>query len=243
MPSASPQTTPEAQASFVIPIVDRVQALIEELYDVVCPVRVGDFLVDEEVRRKLPGAQLHLPEQLFVGGAVAPELGEADEKTDLVDDTVDVALYVDEDILALLAHDDPFVRLHPGNLEPFCVLTEGVSHFVFLAWRLGAGLDISALELELQAELDKFCACVLLLDRQPAKELSPQRLWRQLFVHYELQTGLSADEVSRYHTASRAAGRMARSLLAQLPARAQAGVLRGARSFCRRSLAEKLRGS
>lgn len=210
-------------------VLARLQQEIESLYDVALPLAVDDFLVDPQVREQMPGAQLHLPEQLFVRA-------DADE--------VDVALYVDPDVLAQLAADDPFARLHAGNLESFCIAAEGVSHFVFLAWRLGQRSDVTALELELQAEVDKFCLCTMLSATQAHTPYDARLLWRQLFERYELQPGLGAEEVARYRAASRAAGRIARSMLAGEGRQVRPKLLRAqSRLWCRRPLTDKLRAS
>src|SRR5215472_3890111 len=43
-----------------------------------------------------------------------------------------------------------------GPLDPLCQIIEGVSHFVYLADRARAEREATQLELELQAEVDKF---------------------------------------------------------------------------------------
>jgi hypothetical protein len=96
-------------------------------------------------------------------------------------------------------------RLGDGYLQ----LIEGVSHFVLLAERIRTGLPTSQLELELQAEVDKW----VLLD-QPLR-LEPHRLSR---LHARLYSGAtylhSEDSVEgqRYRLATAMAARFTRHL-------------------------------
>src|SRR6202030_239021 len=48
----------------------------------------------------------------------------------------------------------------------YCTALEGVSHFVYSTWRLGRDLPVSLLELETQAEVDKYAVTVFLLADQ-----------------------------------------------------------------------------
>ena len=55
-------------------------------------------------------------------------------------------------------------------MEDYWTALEGVSHFVYFAWNAGYDKPVSILELEMQAEIDKYIATFTLLRRQ-----SPQR--------------------------------------------------------------------
>ncbi|MEZ4270575.1 MAG: hypothetical protein R3C68_03810 [Myxococcota bacterium] len=59
-------------------------------------------------------------------------------------DGLELALYIRADIVTGLEHDSPWERLHSGNLEPYCIALEGVSHFVFLAYRAGLDRPVTA---------------------------------------------------------------------------------------------------
>src|ERR1700722_19758017 len=96
------------------------QKTIQQLHDVELELDVDAYVVDDDVRREIPGAREGLPEQLFV--------------RDNGQDDLEIALHIAPDIMARLDKDDPHTRLHGGNLEDFCIALEGVSHFVFLAW-------------------------------------------------------------------------------------------------------------
>ena len=208
-------------------VLRRLSRDLQALHDLELDLDVVDFLVDDQVRAALPGAQLQLPEQLFVrdGG-----------------DATEISLYIAPQIIAQLEADDPALRLHSGNLAAFCVVVEGLSHLLLLAWRCEHGQRISALELELQAEVDKFVCAWLLLTRQGmARARAAQLLTRQLFMAYHLAPGLSRDEVQRYGTASQAAAQYCARLSRCFGQdRSSQRIIKDLRSFMRRGLPDKL---
>src|SRR5437762_13493477 len=79
-----------------------------------------------------------------------------------------------------LAPEDPLRRLHAGNLADCWTALEGVSHFLYLAWNAGHDRPVSLLELEMQAEVDKYVVSYWLLRRQFPPRL-PAQLPRMLF--------------------------------------------------------------
>jgi hypothetical protein len=71
-----------------------------------------------------------------------------------------VGLYVDEG--AVERARDPLAWLsEAGAFEPSCLVAEGVSHFVMVQYRSAQEVPVSELELELQAEVDKWALGVL----------------------------------------------------------------------------------
>ncbi len=97
-------------------------------------------------------------------------------------------------------------RSHPGMaleacFRAFCAAVEGISHFLMLIERARRAEPISLLELETQAEVDKF-VCAYLHHPRRAPE------WRaRLFRDARLHEGMTAAERERY----REAGRLARA--------------------------------
>lgn len=154
-------------------------------------------------------------------------------------DEAAIALFLAEDVLHCLAHDDPRVSLHEGNLQAFLYALEGVSHFVCLAWHAQFDREISALELELQAELDKFILSHILLERQGRPD--PAGLIKRLFdsVHYD--PALSDLERWRYMMANTYARQYCRQLAPRLTSLAKRDALqRELRRFYRLDAAHKL---
>lgn len=210
-------------------ILAHLQRSIERLHAVETELDVRAYVVDEETRRAIPGAR-ELPEQLFV---------REDEEG------LELALFIDPKIVDVLERDHPEQRLHAGNLESYCIALEGVSHFVLVAWRAQRGWPVSALEMEIQAEVDKFVLAWRLLEKQGrSRRGAAQLLRRQLFESYTLQEDVPDDESSRYHTANRVAKQFCVSLARRFGGdRDRRRIRHQVREFFRRGLAEKLRAA
>jgi hypothetical protein len=212
-------------------VLTTLQRTIQQLHDVELELDVEHYIVDDDVRREIPGAVEGLPEQLFV--------------RDEGEDGMEIALYIAPQIIGHLQQDDPHRRLHGGNLEDYCIALEGVSHFVFLAWRANMNWPVSALEMEIQAEVDKFIAAWLLLDAQgQGRKQTAKPLMRQLFSSYALRDGLSSEEEERYHTATRVASQYVKTLVRRFSGdETEERIRRDARDFYRRGLPEKMRAA
>src|SRR5918994_1809723 len=146
----------------------RMQTLLAQLYD--APVRedVQDFVLSD--RRAL-------------SEAVGEQAGEgADEQVFVVEEEqgVRLGLFIDSKVLERLARRDPLQALDQDNLPDFCTALEGVSHFHYLVWSLARGRNVSLLELELQAEVDKYATAVALMTQQQAGHF-PGALHARLF--------------------------------------------------------------
>src|SRR6516164_7769408 len=118
----------------------RVQKGLEQLYRVETHVDIGDYLIDGATREAI-GVHRAPREQLLVAET---------------DGELELALFLDQGVLANLEANDPHEHLDERNLEDFLLTVEGVSHFVYVVWRARRGRPVSALELELQAEVDKY---------------------------------------------------------------------------------------
>lgn len=79
----------------------------------------------------------------------------------------------------------------------YCAATEGVSHFLMLVERAERGEPVSLLELEVQAEVDKFVTAWL------HRRTDRQRIHRRLFEEARLRPDLSPEERGRYREAGR----------------------------------------
>jgi hypothetical protein len=156
------------------------------------------------------------------------------------EDSLDLAVYLDATLLARLEEDDPLDSLNDDNLGDFLTAVEGVSHFVYLVWNAMLDKQVTLLELELQAEVDKFLMAAHLLARQRGGV--PQALHDRLFRQFRLAPGMDATQRRRYLDASRYAGdycaRLARRYLGGRTAEPMAPELR---RFYRLSQRGKLR--
>lgn len=122
-----------------------------------------------------------------------------------------------------------------GENDVWLQLVEGVSHFVYVANRVRQELPATQLELELQAEVDKFVLLVLEdqpYDRDEAYEVHARLYERVRFLH-EPGTELG----DRYRTANDLAARFMRRLMTFGPTSTHATL----RRFYRAGQAEKIR--
>ena len=111
------------------------QQYLERLYELDVGHQVDDFVItDPKLARLLDDGpeRRDSPEKLLV-------------RQD--DDTLDLSLYLDREVLARLQADDPGKSLHRGNLGDFCLALEGVSHFVYLLWNVACGRKVTLMEL------------------------------------------------------------------------------------------------
>jgi hypothetical protein len=196
-------------------ILGRIQLGLEALYRVETQLAIDAFVIDEEQRNAASPARTPR-EQLLVKQEA---------------DALALALFVDAGVLANLERHDPAVTLDEDNFSDFCLAVEGVSHFIYVALRAARERPVSPLELELQAEVDKFACCVLVAGANPS-------LRRQLYGG-ALAEDLASDERERYWTANHEASRYAGALERRFTGRV--GALVGElRAFYRLGLAEKL---
>ena len=172
-----------------------IQRALEALVGVDTETDVRDFVIDAETRRAL-GPVRAPREQLLVLQR---------------EGALEIALFVDPAALRNLDAHDPDAALDDRNLDDYCLVLEGVSHFVYTVERAKKEQPVSALELELQAEVDKFAACALkAVSRGHQGRVGALR--ERLFADIELLPDLDDDERSRYRTANQRAARFARSL-------------------------------
>jgi len=173
------------------------QTLLARLYDAPVEHDVNDFLlIDERRLRDLTGLQVHTDEQVL-----------------LLEDShgVRVGVYISSEVLARLTKHDPMRALDDDNLADFCTALEGVSHFHYLMWSVNRGRTVSLLELELQAEVDKYATALSLMTRQRDGRF-PHALHPRLFHHIAFAPTLDVESKRRYEEANRHAARYCRAL-------------------------------
>ena len=72
------------------------------------------------------------------------------------EDDLQLSLYLDDEVLDNLRMNGSYIDLHQENIQDFCLALEGASHFVYLIWNAMFARCVTRLEMELQAEIDKF---------------------------------------------------------------------------------------
>ncbi len=200
---------------------------LEAIYGVEAP-RVHEYLVGRDAARAV-GRAPRAPEELLV-------LEE--------EDGLALGLFLDDGVIAAAAGAEPH---HPRprltsrtRLAKVASAAEGVSHFVYLATRAASDRPVSLLELEVQAEVDKFVLLLLHLWRRGLRRMS-RALRRRLFERVAFQGWLGPAELDRYHEANRLGGGYARWLEGRFVEGADfEGLLRELRRTYRRGGGEKL---
>jgi hypothetical protein len=127
---------------------------------------------------------------------------------------------------------------HPREYatDTWLQLIEAVSHFVYISERARIGLPATQLELELQAEVDKFVVAALSAPsfrRERARRLHGRLYEKVRFLHPE-----SSEAGARYRLANELAARFIARLLLERDVRAGRAVLR---QFYRSGQTEKIR--
>jgi len=156
------------------------------------------------------------------------------------EDGLNLSLYLDQEIVSLFEALQHPREMDEENLEELCLALEGISHFVYLAWKATHDRPVTLLEMELQAEVDKF---ILLSDwfADNARQPAPGQLRRLLFKAVSYHEGLGHEEKKRYHDANRYAHAYCRRLESEFfNSRGREPLLNELRRFYRLSKQAKL---
>jgi hypothetical protein len=205
----------------------RLQRGLESIYRLDLEVDVEDFLCDEDV------ARVHDPDGQRREMLLVSHDGD--------DDEMRVALYVDEDIRQRLATSHPTRWILGDAFDDYCVGLEGVSHFVYVAFHGASGRPVTELELELQAEVDKFVSASLAVRSLADAGALVGAIRRRLFDGVQYVDAPDTERGERYRVANNLAARYA-ARLEQLYCR-EAGVTRvlgEVRRFYRLTQREKI---
>jgi hypothetical protein len=178
-------------------VLAELQRALEIIYGLESPLPVEAYLVGADALAQL-GARPCASEELVV-----VERGSE----------LELGLYVAPQILARFP--DLGVLSGPGFLDwllpAFATAAEGVSHFVYLSLRAVRDRTVSLLELEVQAEVDKFATSLLHLWKEGERRRSTE-LRGRLFDAVGFRKDLDDDERARYALANRLARGYASSL-------------------------------
>jgi len=88
------------------------------------------------------------------------------------------------------------------TLQDFCVMTEEISHFIYLVWSKSNGKKITLLDLEIQAEVDKYLLATSFFS-------SKNDVFSNIFGRFMLRKNLGKEEQSRYIEATRLGKKLA----------------------------------
>lgn len=93
-----------------------------------------------------------------------------------------------------------------ADLDPLCQIIEGVSHFVYLADRAEGGREATHLEMELQAEVDKYVVLAAALGA--VEEHRSARLRARLYDAVSFEHAPDTERGARYRLANALAARV-----------------------------------
>lgn len=179
------------------------QKHLSDIYQVEPGYDVRDFLVTDPRLAKMLGGESLIPN--------------TDESVLLAqdDDGMALSVYLDGQMLGRLDRDNPMQALKTSRLNDLWTVLEGISHFNYLVWSAGRDRSVTLLELEMQAEVDKFISTWLMAQDQDECEFA-DRLHGWLFDSVRFKPELSEDEHERYKTANDYAARFCHGLVQRM---------------------------
>ena len=184
-----------AGKSELLQTIATIEDVLIDIYGDRAGVSAGDFLMSQEYFEHMNPQKTGLRAGLYL----------AEEAGELL-----LGIHFAPDLMEKIQQTPPVDRLTHLNLDAFCVVVEEVSHLRLLSDRAHCGLNVSQIELEWQAEVDKVWVASQLLNRQCGDpHFGP--LTRAIF---DTSTTTDADDAPRYDEASRLAAVLWYSLLA-----------------------------
>lgn len=209
-------------------LVSELQSLLGRIYGIQVDANVADYVVtDKQYMQQWLGNPAAVKESLLI----------------VQDDNfINLALYLDEAMLRRLSAANPCAGLRRSDLDDFCKVLEGISHFVYVAWNAGKEKKVTRLELEMQAEVDKYISSRFLLNSRHLRNTS---LLAALFEHISYDSSLRPDALERYRCANDVARRYCHNLERRFPTArpgttADMAMLHELRAFYRMPQPEKL---
>ena len=170
-------------------LLSTIQQNLESIYEISVPQNIHDFLItDKRLAEILTNKSIEEDslEQLLVSTC---------------DDCLDISLYLDCDLVKGIGNSYPSHHSDKNDLHDFWVALEGVSHFLYLVWNATYDRPVSRLELELQAEVDKFVSTTAVIGLEKDTAFM-QEIWSLLFSQPKFKERLEKDNLQRYQKAN-----------------------------------------
>lgn len=172
----------------------QIESAIKGLYRISVPFCSKDFLLE-----KIPAAPLAQPvSHASLKGALFIQHHPSQSEE------LNLGIYLDPSVRAAL---DNFPSWEKGKwtleqTQAFNVATEEISHFLYLTFHVLNEKPVTELEMELQAEIDKFLLTYF-ANRVKGEENSLfESLFEALFYNYSLSENLSDTQKQRYEEAN-----------------------------------------
>lgn len=170
------------------------QRMLEDMYRVRLNYQVDDFVTTDRAFAERIDANVD-------SRSVKEKLLVLEDRGEL-----NLSLFLDPEIVACLESNNPMENLDEENLQSFLLALEGVSHFLYLGWNACRDRSVTLLELELQAEVDKFISTLALMAKSQAGRV-PANLRQLLFENCVFDDALQGAHLTRYRDANRYAGK------------------------------------
>lgn len=179
------------------------QDQLSGLYQLDTGYRIEDFVITDPELARVLGA-----ESMLVDNTETVLLSEDEEGMAL-------SVFLDAELLSRLNGKNPLAGLQPEQLDDYWTALEGVSHFTYLAFCAQQEKSVTLLELEMQAEVDKFVSAWRLALDQDDFALAT-RLHGWLFDEISFHPDLDRAQCERYRAASDYAARFCHRLSRRL---------------------------
>ena len=178
-------------AAPVVTLLADLQQALQQHYDLELPHRVEDFVShDAESLSQLTGQALDGPETLLF-----QQHG----------DNLDITLFLDPQMISEVGEKPWASHWNGRHFGHYCTILEGVSHFVYLCWNALHNRAVRPVELELQAEIDKFVVTTLSANTNNLHKHNKQHLLERLFIDVGYRSNLSPEQHNRYERANASA--------------------------------------
>jgi hypothetical protein len=200
-------------------MLDSILHHIDRVYVLDLNVDIRDFLVSRETCARL-GAD--------------PSRGSVLVRQER-DEEVELGLYIGEaDLERLKKVDMASAPMSAASFELLLLAIEEVSHFAYLAFSASREKKVTELELELQAEVDKYVTFSLLYASENGGRI-PRDLLDRLFSDFAVRPDLDSERRERYLAASSLASRYCSAVVQEALERERglASLLAELRSFYR----------
>lgn len=172
---------------------DQLQNQLQEIYEIETSHKVSNFITSNQTLKQCmihSGVENH--ESVFV-------LEE--------DGYVNISVFLDQIIVDSL--NDTTTEI---DINHACQALEGISHFLYFIYNAEYNRQVTLMELELQAEVDKF---IILLQNRLSNDIhdNVSGLHRSLFSDIQFRDSLNTIERQRYEDANFYAGKFCRDLI------------------------------
>lgn len=202
---------------------------MQSIYEIDTEHQVHDYLITDKQQADFLSGTMHVhnnDERLLISEH---------------EEGIDLSLYISAEVMNHLADAHPLELIERGNYSEFCLMLEGVSHFLYVIWNATHFKKVTLLEMELQAEIDKFVILQSLMSSHANRnDVDSLRAW--LFEKSGFNNMLSEVELERYRQANYYAGKYCMGLQQQHKLQElNMGLLKELRRFYRLVQEEKIR--